>query len=96
MNELYGTNNTEIPKKSVLKIFIEEILSPFYLFQLFSIALWFYMNYLYYAIFITISSMISATVNLYDANQNYERLRKLSYYESDVDVFREVQNALFS
>lgn len=30
--QLYGKNNTEIPEKTTGKIFVDEILSPFYMF----------------------------------------------------------------
>lgn len=38
---LYGTGEIVVPKASCLKLFLDEVLNPFYLFQVFSIAFWF-------------------------------------------------------
>ena len=46
---LYGANNIDVPVKSYQVLFIEEILHPFYIFQILSIALWMYEKYFYYA-----------------------------------------------
>ncbi|OLQ17482.1 putative integral membrane protein [Cryptosporidium hominis] len=39
-NNLYGINNYEIPKEKFLDLFIEQIISPFFLFQIFCVLLW--------------------------------------------------------
>ena len=46
---LYGANNIDVPVKSYPKLFFEEVLHPFYIFQILSIALWMYEKYFYYA-----------------------------------------------
>ncbi|KAH8581584.1 cation-transporting P-type ATPase [Cryptosporidium sp. chipmunk genotype I] len=39
-NNLYGINNYEIPREKFLDLFIEQIISPFFLFQIFCVLLW--------------------------------------------------------
>ncbi|OII72967.1 uncharacterized protein cubi_02198 [Cryptosporidium ubiquitum] len=39
-NNIYGINNYEIPREKFLDLFIQQIISPFFLFQIFCILLW--------------------------------------------------------
>lgn len=39
-NNLYGINNYEIPMEKFLDLFFEQIISPFFLFQIFCVLLW--------------------------------------------------------
>ena len=50
MRNIYGENSIEIEVKSYLKLFIEEVLNPFYVFQVFSIILWSADDYWSYAL----------------------------------------------
>ena len=46
---LYGPNSINVPVKSYHVLFVEEVLHPFYMFQLLSISLWMYEHYYSYA-----------------------------------------------
>ena len=85
---LYGLNSTEIPEKPIVQILVDEILSPFYLFQIFSCILWFYDQYEIYAAVILATTVISILLTLWDAYHNMKNLRKMSYYETPVKVYR--------
>ncbi|EAR98784.2 E1-E2 ATPase family protein (macronuclear) [Tetrahymena thermophila SB210] len=87
---IYGQNNTEIPDKSTLKIFIDEVLSPFYIFQVFSIVLWMLEPYYYYASIIFFTSALSCIVSLIETKNNYKKLREMSFFETEVCVYRGV------
>ncbi|KAL4494291.1 hypothetical protein ABPG73_018810 [Tetrahymena malaccensis] len=87
---IYGQNNTEIPDKSTIKIFIDEVLSPFYIFQVFSIILWILEPYYYYASIIFFTSALSCIVTLIETKNNYNKLREMSFFETDVFVYRGV------
>lgn len=76
--QIYGYNNTTIPNKSTIKILIDEVLSPFYLFQAFSVTLWLIESYTYYAIVILLSSLISIVISLREMKTNFKRLREMS------------------
>jgi len=45
----YGKCNIVIPDKGMLTLLVEEILTPFYIFQVFSVLLWFIDHYAIYA-----------------------------------------------
>ena len=61
---LYGLNDMEVQVQSVLALVLLELLNPFYVFQVFSLAVWFSESYYYYTIAIIIMSTfgISFTV----------------------------------
>ena len=54
--------------------FLFQLLNPFYVFQIFSVILWYNDQYEYYATTIIIISAISLTVTLYET-------RKVSLYQ---------------
>lgn len=91
---LYGLNSTEVPEKPIMQILIDEILSPFYLFQIFSCILWFYDDYQIYAAVILGTTVVSILLTLWDAYHNMKNLRKMSFYETDVWVYRGVRDYL--
>ncbi|CAD8171278.1 unnamed protein product [Paramecium pentaurelia] len=91
--QLYGYNNTTIPDKSTIKILIDEVLSPFYLFQAFSVTLWLIESYTYYAIVILLSSLISIIISLRETKNNFKRLREMSAQNTTENLFRK-QNAI--
>lgn len=88
---LYGANSTEVPEKPITRILMDEILSPFYLFQIFSCVLWYYDEYQIYASVILGTTVVSILMTLWDAYHNMKNLRKMSYFETQVNVFRGVQ-----
>ena len=53
----YGQCQLNIPSKGIVKLLVEEVLNPFYLFQVFSMILWFQDGYVKYAICILVISL---------------------------------------
>lgn len=88
LQEQFGANSTEIEIKPVYKTFVEEILTPFYIFQVFSIIVWCVEEYYYYSGFIVLSSVISIVVTLIETRANQFKLQKMSKFETKVNVFR--------
>ncbi|CAD8214246.1 unnamed protein product [Paramecium octaurelia] len=84
----YGYNNTTIPDKSTGKILIDEILTPFYLFQIFSVCLWSIEEYYEYAVVIFLTSVISILVQLRETKLNFAKLRQMTSQDSVENVFR--------
>lgn len=72
MQEQFGRCEIAVPKKKVFALLIEEALNPFYLFQVFSMALWYWDGYYYYAFCIFAVSTGSIVVSLYDMITNNE------------------------
>ena len=84
----FGPNSIEIPQKSTLRLMVDEILHPFFIFQIFSIILWILEHYYYYAACILLISAISIAISLNDTKRNYARLRKMTEFHSMVAVYR--------
>ncbi|GMG40018.1 unnamed protein product [Ambrosiozyma monospora] len=85
---IFGLNMINIKEKSVMKLLTDEILHPFYVFQIFSIFLWFADDYYYYAFCIFIISMFSVADSLVETKKNMKRMRDLSKFQCAVRVWR--------
>jgi cation-transporting P-type ATPase 13A2 len=72
-SKFYGFNSIDVEVKSYLKLFIEEVLNPFYVFQILACVLWLIDEYYYYAICILVISLISMLVSLIET-------RRVSYF----------------
>jgi cation-transporting ATPase 13A3/4/5 len=70
--KLYGANVVDVQEKSYWQIFVEEVLNPFFLFQLFSVILWMLEQYFLYSITIFVISAFSVATTLIDT----KRVRK--------------------
>lgn len=62
--QLYGKNTIEIAVKSYWELFRTEVLNPFYLFQIFSVTLWCFDDYYYYAGCVFFLSAVSICCSL--------------------------------
>ena len=84
----YGPNLIDVPVKSYLQLFIEEVLNPFYIFQIFSIVIWILVNYYYYAGAVFIISVVSISLSVYQTRQNMVQLKKMIAFSCNVTVHR--------
>lgn len=85
---VFGTNTIEIQEKSNLNLLADEVLHPFYVFQIFSIFLWLADDYYYYASCIFIISVVSILNSLVETKSNIRRLLEMSKFSCDVRVWR--------
>ncbi|CAH1240758.1 ATP13A3 [Branchiostoma lanceolatum] len=85
---LYGENTIYIEVKSYFRLLIEEVLNPFYVFQIFSVILWSLNDYYVYASCIVVISVISISVELYEIRKQAETLRDMVALEAEVSVWR--------
>ncbi|XP_078697010.1 polyamine-transporting ATPase 13A3-like isoform X3 [Branchiostoma floridae x Branchiostoma belcheri] len=85
---LYGKNSIHIEVKSYFRLLIEEVLNPFYMFQIFSVILWSLNDYYIYASCIVVISVISISVELYEIRKQAESLRDMVALEAEVSVWR--------
>eukprot|EP00092_Neocalanus_flemingeri_P015419 GFUD01016687.1.p1 GENE.GFUD01016687.1~~GFUD01016687.1.p1 ORF type:complete len:1358 (+),score=448.86 GFUD01016687.1:946-5019(+) len=72
---LYGKNEIVVPMESLWMLFVKEILSPFYVFQLFSICFWYADDYWQYSTAILLTSCVSLASALYQTRKNQQNLR---------------------
>jgi magnesium-transporting ATPase (P-type) len=65
----YGQNSIEVEVKSYARLFVEEILTPFYIFQIAACILWMVDQYYYYAFCIIVISLISMILSLVETKR---------------------------
>lgn len=66
---VYGLNEIKIPIASVSSLFIREGLTPFYIFQIFSLTLWFLDEYIFYALTILSLSLAGIIQAVYQSRK---------------------------
>lgn len=73
---VYGLNQIYIPLKGVLTLLFLEVLNPYYVFQVFSVVLWFAYDYYYYAIVIVLMSVFGIAMSIIQTRKNQLALYK--------------------
>ncbi|NWU18098.1 AT134 ATPase, partial [Cephalopterus ornatus] len=81
-----GPNTIDVPVIPIWKLLIKEVLNPFYVFQLFSVCLWFAEDYMEYATAIIIMSLLSVFLTVYDLRQQSIKLHSLVESHNNVTV----------
>ncbi|KAF8530457.1 hypothetical protein BU17DRAFT_36097 [Hysterangium stoloniferum] len=95
---LFGSNIIDIQGKSTVSLLVDEIIHPFYVFQVASIILWSLDDYYYYAFCIALISVMSITTTLVETKTTIARMREMSKFSCDVGVlidgsFQELNSA---
>lgn len=85
---VFKENTLELKEKTNSQLLIDEVLHPFYMFQVFSIILWAFDEYYYYAGCIFLISIFSIINTLVETKNTMARLRDLSKFECTVRVWR--------
>ncbi|WAR15529.1 AT133-like protein [Mya arenaria] len=85
---LYGLNSVDIHVTPIIKLLFKEVLSPFYIFQLFSCSLWYADEYEYYASCIVLISVLSITATIYQTRKMQRALRNTVQSSTIVSVIR--------
>lgn len=85
---IYGPNQIDVPVKSYGQLLIEEVLNPFYIFQVFSVILWLCESYYYYAGCIIVISIISIATSLYETRKQSVTLHNMVKMAVSVTVRR--------
>lgn len=70
------------------ELFVKEILHPFFVFQIYSSALWIYEEYIEFAIIIFVISLVSAIMSLIITHSNMEKLHEMSFFRQEVYILR--------
>ncbi|KAH9474139.1 hypothetical protein Pst134EA_001181 [Puccinia striiformis f. sp. tritici] len=86
--QLFGSNLIEVVSKSTSQLLLDEVLHPFYIFQIASIILWSVDDYYYYAFCIAFISVISVLSTLIDMKRTLARMRELSRFTCAVEILR--------
>ncbi|CBQ68692.1 conserved hypothetical protein [Sporisorium reilianum SRZ2] len=85
---LFGENQVTVKGKSVVDLLVEEVLHPFYIFQIYSIILWCNDEYVPYAIVIGVVSVIGIVATTVTTKAAIEKLKKMSRFSCPVSVLR--------
>ncbi|KAJ3129220.1 hypothetical protein HK098_002204 [Nowakowskiella sp. JEL0407] len=86
--EIFGPNVIDIKEKSDFTLMVEEVLHPFFVFQIASIILWSMDDYYYYATCIFVVSVASMLITLIETKQTMKKLREMSRFTCDVFALR--------
>ncbi|XP_047235838.1 polyamine-transporting ATPase 13A2-like isoform X1 [Girardinichthys multiradiatus] len=86
---IFGANLIDVPVKSYMRLLLEEVLNPFYIFQVFSITLWSIDGYYFYALCIFIISVISIGISLYETRKQSMTLRNMAQLITNVTIRRD-------
>lgn len=89
----FGKNLADVPVKGYLSLLVDEILHPFYIFQVWSVVVWYLEPYIMYATAIAIISLVSALVSLFSARRNLENIRHMAHFVCPVTVRRRIGDA---
>ncbi|XP_063478055.1 probable cation-transporting ATPase 13A4 isoform X4 [Symphalangus syndactylus] len=81
-----GPNTIDVEVTPIWKLLIKEVLNPFYIFQLFSVCLWFSEDYKEYAFAIIIMSIISISLTVYDLREQSVKLHHLVKSHNSITV----------
>ena len=85
---LYGKCQILVDVKSFPVLVMEEFLNPFFVFQVFSVALWMYDDYVFYACVILGTSLTSLVISVFETRKNLKTIRTMAYYETPLNVLR--------
>ncbi|PWN38810.1 hypothetical protein IE81DRAFT_327122 [Ceraceosorus guamensis] len=86
---LFGENVIDIAGKTTWQLLVDEVLHPFYMFQIVSIVLWSIDDYYYYAACIALISAASIITTLLETKRTIARMRAMSRFTCPVRVLRE-------
>ncbi|KAF4621315.1 hypothetical protein D9613_000774 [Agrocybe pediades] len=85
---IFGNNEINIEAKSTIALLVDEVIHPFYVFQIASIILWSLDDYYYYAFCIALISIISITTTLIETKKTVSRMREMSKLVCSVEVLK--------
>ncbi|PCG95941.1 ATPase, P-type, K/Mg/Cd/Cu/Zn/Na/Ca/Na/H-transporter [Penicillium occitanis (nom. inval.)] len=85
---VFGQNLIDVQQKSMPQLLVDEVLHPFYIFQIASLTLWSMDQYYYYAVCIFLISIFSITATILETRSTMARLKEVSHFECNVRVLR--------
>ncbi|XP_061833687.2 polyamine-transporting ATPase 13A3-like [Nerophis lumbriciformis] len=82
----FGKNEIDVKVPPLFKIFIKEVMNPFYIIQIGSFILWTYQSFYDYAFLTLTMAIVLIATSLYTIRKNYVRLRGMVIAHSMVQV----------
>ncbi|PVF98731.1 putative calcium-transporting ATPase [Serendipita vermifera] len=88
LTTLYGKNEFDIPIPSFSALFAEHAVAPFFVFQLFCVALWCLDEYWYYSIFTLFMLVMFECTVVWQRLRTLREFRTMSVVPYDIQVYR--------
>lgn len=88
---LFGTNSTKIKVDPVWKVFTEQTLSPFNMYQMFACFVWYFRDYVPYSVIILIFMFISIIFQVVLVRGEQKKINSMSH-SNPVTVFRRMRS----
>ncbi|KAJ2852596.1 hypothetical protein IWW36_000225 [Coemansia brasiliensis] len=86
---IFGSNSMDIQEKSIGRLLVDEVLNPFYMFQVGSIILWCFDNYYYYASCILLISVSGIVETLVETRRNTRKIKEMAHFTCPVRLLRD-------
>ncbi|KAJ2629056.1 hypothetical protein H4R22_003548 [Coemansia sp. RSA 1290] len=86
---IFGPNSMDIQEKSIGRLLVDEVLNPFYMFQVGSIILWCFDNYYYYASCILLISVSGIVETLVETRRNTRKIKEMAHFTCPVRLLRD-------
>lgn len=88
---LFGSNDIAVPYKSLGELLVDELLHPFNVFQLFSMIVWCFEDYFYYALIILAMTGGSLAITLFETRESQQKLQDMAKFSCSCRVLRDGQ-----
>lgn len=88
MRVLFGLCQIYVPVIPLCKMIITEVFNPFYVFQVYSVILWYFEEYYYYSIAIVVITIISLISSITTTRRGLLALHNLAKKECEITVLR--------
>lgn len=79
---IYGKNEILVKLQTILTLILLEVLNPFYIFQVFTICVWFAENYIYYTFAIMTMSLFGVSSAVIQTRQ----VNQFGYFQSNNNI----------
>ncbi|KAJ3071425.1 hypothetical protein HDU98_005354 [Podochytrium sp. JEL0797] len=86
--DLYGLNKFDVPIPTFLELFKEHAVAPFFVFQLFCVALWFLDDMWYYSLFTLFMLVVFESTVVMQRLKNLQEFRAMSIQPYPIYVYR--------
>ena len=81
---LFGKNLIDVPIKNIVTLALDEVLHPFYIFQIISVIIWMADEYWSYATCIIVAAIVSIIISLIETRRNMKKLRDMAHFTCDL------------
>ncbi|KAM4043772.1 putative cation-transporting ATPase 13A4 [Anomaloglossus baeobatrachus] len=75
--QVCGMNTLEVEVTPIWKLLFKEVLNPYYLFQAFSLSLWFATGYIEYSVILVVITLLSIAATIYNMRMQSVKLHKM-------------------